>query len=28
LSFPPAMLRHDLKHVNLCEASVGCSDCW
>jgi hypothetical protein len=28
LSFPPALLRHCLKHVNLCEASVGCCDCW
>jgi len=27
LSFPPVMLRHCLKHVNLCEASVGCCDC-
>jgi hypothetical protein len=27
LSFPPALLRHCLKHVNLCEASVGCCDC-
>ena len=26
LSFPPAVLRHCLKHVNLCEASVGCCE--
>ena len=26
LSFPPAVPRHCLKHVNLCEASVGCCD--
>jgi hypothetical protein len=24
LSFPPAVMRHCLKHVNRCEASVGC----
>jgi hypothetical protein len=27
-SFPPAVMRHCLKHVNRCEASVGCCDCW
>jgi hypothetical protein len=26
LSFPPALLRHCLKHVNVCEASVGSCD--
>jgi hypothetical protein len=26
-SFPPAVIRHCLKHVNRCEASVGCCDC-
>jgi hypothetical protein len=27
VSFPPAVLRHCLQHVNLCEESVGCCDC-
>jgi hypothetical protein len=25
--FPPTVMRHCLKHVNRCEASVGCCDC-
>jgi hypothetical protein len=25
-SFPPTVMRHCLKHVNQCEASVGCCD--
>ena len=28
LPFPPAVLRHCLKHVNLCEESVGCWLLW
>jgi hypothetical protein len=26
-SFSPAVMRHCLKHVNRCEASVGCCNC-
>jgi hypothetical protein len=26
-SFPPTVMRHCLKHVNRCEASVDCCDC-
>jgi hypothetical protein len=28
VSYPPAILRHCMKHVNRCEVSVGCCDRW